>query len=67
MFAGFLILLCAVNLAGCATSAPNAGAGYELLTPAPATAARIVAEDRPFAEQVAAHNRKCRQDRACRR
>ena len=56
-----------LSLAGCATTPGNDGAGYELLTPLPATAVHIVTTDRAFAEQVAAHNRQCRSDAACRK
>lgn len=56
-----------LSLAGCATTPGNDGAGYELLTPSASTAATIVQTDRPFAEQVAAHNRQCRADEACRK
>lgn len=48
-------------------AAPTEGAGYELLTPAASTARQIVMEDRRFAEQVAAHNRQCGADPACRK
>lgn len=43
------------------------GAGYEQLTPSPATRRFIVAEDKPFARQVASHNRTCDKDEACRK
>lgn len=45
----------------------NDGAGYEALTPAPATRQFIVANDKPFARQVAAHNRTCASQQACRK
>jgi len=62
------MLFCAsFALTACQTTAPTEGAGYELLTPAPDTARYIVANDEPFARQVAAHNRFCRQSAACRR
>ena len=61
-------MVCFVTfLVGCQSPGALSGAGYELLTPQPATARYIVESDRRFAEQVAAHNRQCRQDSACRR
>lgn len=54
--------------AGCQTKpAANDGAGFEQLTPAPVTRAFIVAQDKPFARQVAAHNRTCGKLPACRK
>lgn len=48
-------------VAGCQTPpVVNSGAGFELLTPSPATRKFIVAEDKPFAQQVAANNQICR-------
>ena len=52
-------------LSACQTPAATEGAGYELLTPAPDTARYIVANDEPFARQVASHNRQCREDSLC--
>lgn len=62
----FPMLTCAASLAGCTVS-PDAGAGFQRLTPAPATAEWIVANDRPFARQVAAHNRQCDANQGCRK
>lgn len=64
--ASFVPLLMVV---GCQTGGPGAsdGAGFEVLTPSPATRSFIIAEDRPFAEQVAAHNETCRDLPACRK
>ena len=62
-----MTVILSLSLAGCATSNVSEGAGYELLTPLPDTARAIVASDRAFAEQVAAHNRQCRRDAGCRK
>lgn len=57
---------CAALLAACSpTGNAGDGAGYARLTPAPATRAFIIAEDRIFARQVAAHNLQCDRDAAC--
>lgn len=50
------ILLSALSLAGCATSASNC-AGWQKLTPSPATAVTLPASDQQFAKQVVSHNR----------
>ncbi|CAM5545701.1 hypothetical protein ATER59S_04411 [Aquamicrobium terrae] len=43
--------------AGCQTTVPASECdGWRKLTPAAQTRALVIAEDRPFAEQVAAHN-----------
>lgn len=59
-----IILSGALLLAACQTPAANVCDGWERMTPSAATRGFIVAQDRPFAEQVAAHNqfgatRKC--------
>ncbi|SEH51286.1 hypothetical protein SAMN05216228_10025 [Rhizobium tibeticum] len=62
--------ICAVSFVvnGCVTRAPaNDGAGFERLTPSSETRKFIIANDRPFAEQVAAHNETCDQQPACRK
>ena len=64
-FAILLTSSCVLSLAGCATTAINEGSGYAMLTPLPATAKQIVANDRTFAEQVASHNRQCKADQGC--
>ena len=68
------MLLFAVSLAatGCqsdllASDGSTDGAGYEHLTPSAKTRQYIVAEDKPFARQVASHNRTCAKDEACRK
>lgn len=56
----------ALLLAACSpTASVNDGAGYSLLTPNSASRATMLAEDRAFAEQVAAHNAQCRKDKGC--
>jgi len=37
------------------------------MTPGPETRRFIIANDRPFAEEVAAHNRQCAKDAGCRK
>jgi len=50
-FAGLLAV------SGCKTTAPASECdGWRKLTPASQTRAFVIAQDRPFAEQVAAHN-----------
>jgi hypothetical protein len=64
------MVICAMSLAvsGCVTRTPaNDGAGFERLTPSAATRQFIIANDRPFAEQVVAHNETCDQQPACRK
>lgn len=63
-----LLLICAVNLAACTTTANvNEGAGYSRLTMLPATRYYIIANDVPFAQQVVAHNEQCDRDDLCRK
>lgn len=51
---------------GCKTIASDVtGAGFETLTPLVATRAFIVANDLPFARQVASHNRTCQTMAGC--
>lgn len=61
------MLLFAASLAasGCSRTLASNGAGYEQMTPAPPTRAFILANDKPFARQVAAHIRTCKKDEAC--
>ncbi|MCH4541437.1 hypothetical protein [Ochrobactrum sp. A-1] len=67
-FANWMTLACAALLAGCtATTNANDGAGYEMLRPSVATRTFILQHDRPFANEVAAHNVQCGKDRACRK
>lgn len=61
-----LSLIFVASLAGCNATSGN-GAGYERLTPSPATARTISRNDTRFARQVVAHNRKCAGDPACRK
>lgn len=47
----------ALLVAGCQTRAPASSCdGWKRLTPAAQTRAFVIVQDRPFAEQVAAHN-----------
>lgn len=49
--------LFALLLAGCSQTAPASECdGWRKLTPSAETRAFVIAQDRPFAEQVAAHN-----------
>ena len=49
--------LFALLLAGCSQTAPASECdGWRRLTPSAETRQVIIAQDRPFAEQVAAHN-----------
>ena len=41
------------------TSGAIDGAGFSTLTPSPATRQFIIANDRPFANQVVSHNATC--------
>jgi hypothetical protein len=53
-------------VAGCQTpGAATDGAGFARLAPSAETRDFIIREDRPFAEQVAAHNRACDRAAAC--
>lgn len=63
------MLLFAVSLAasGCSRTPANDGAGFELLTPSPETRQFIITNDKPFARQVAGHNRTCVAQPACRK
>ena len=54
-----------LNLAACVTADSDDGSGYRLLSPKPATVDYIVANDRKFANDVAANNRQCQKDKAC--
>lgn len=52
-----LLLIISLLLAGCQTNAPASVCdGWKRMTPAAETRAFVIAHDRPFAEQVAAHN-----------
>lgn len=51
-----MMLACAGLLAACQTPRGTACDGVERLTPAANTRQYIIANDRPFAQQVAAHN-----------
>ncbi len=51
-----MLLLC-VGVSGCnQTTSGNACAGWQKLQPTLETAVKITVDDRPFANQVAAHN-----------
>lgn len=64
----FLTLICAGLSAACgATGVAGDGVGYARLTPAAATRTFIIANDRAFAKQVAAHNAQCAKDEGCRK
>ena len=57
MCKALLTLISAVLLAGCQTKrAASVCDGWECQTPAAATRQFIIANDRPFANQVASHN-----------
>ncbi|PZP67904.1 MAG: hypothetical protein DI604_20175 [Delftia acidovorans] len=59
-YLSWTIGFCALSLAGCQTSATAIeGAGFKPLTPSAETRQFIIANDRPFAQQVASHNRTC--------
>jgi hypothetical protein len=63
-----MTLACVALLAGCtATTSASDGAGYERLYPNAQTRAFIIKNDRPFANEIAAHNIQCDEDRACRK
>jgi len=62
----FLLPLFALSLAACSkTGSAIDGAGFELLTPSPASRQFIIANDLPFARQVAGHNRTCQSLAGC--
>lgn len=70
----YLTLSCALPLvaSGCsqtlgASDGATDGAGYKLLHPSPATKGFIVANDKPFAREVAGHNATCKQHKACKK
>ncbi|MEO3389479.1 hypothetical protein [Mesorhizobium sp. CAU 1741] len=66
--AAWMIVLFALSsgASGCQSKAGvNDGAGFALLTPSAETRSFIIANDRPFAEQVAGHNRTCMALPAC--
>ena len=62
MLPAFALLLGAY---GCQTPGANDGIGYKRLTPNAGTRGYIIANDLPFARQVAAHNRQCAKDKGC--
>lgn len=63
-----MIAACALSLAACSkTGSAVDGAGYEALTPSPATRQFIIANDPPFARQVVSHNRTCAAHDGCRK
>jgi len=52
-----MLLLCAL-ISGCQTATPQSACdGWQKLTPSLATSVVILQADRPFANQVAAHNK----------
>lgn len=64
-----MLLSCVLPLvaSGCKTIASDAGSGFEMLNPSPATRAFIVINDAPFAKQVVGHNMMCNQSPGCRK
>lgn len=52
-----MMMVCAVILAGCQTTTANVCDGWKKLNPSPETRRAIIASDKPFAREVAAHNR----------
>ncbi|KQW51035.1 hypothetical protein ASD02_32415 [Ensifer sp. Root1252] len=53
-------------VSGCSqTSGATDGAGYAMLTPSGATRQFMIANDQPFARQVASHNRMCAAHAGC--
>jgi len=60
------LVLGALVLSGCATTA-NDGAGFEALHPSPASRQFIIANDRPFANEVASHNATYASQPGCRK
>ena len=67
-----VIAICAVALlSGCSTSTPPAsdlsGAGFVLEQPSAATRQFIIANDRPFAEQVAVNRAACQRAPLCKK
>ena len=64
----YLMPIFAMSLAasGCSqTSGATDGAGYAMLTLSGATRQFIIANDQPFARQVASHNRTCAAHAGC--
>jgi hypothetical protein len=68
------MLTCATPLvvSGCsptfgASSGAADGAGYSLLNPNSGTRSYIIANDKPFAKEVAGHNATCKQHKACKK
>lgn len=62
------LFVASLAVSGCQTKpAASDGAGFSLLEPSAATRAFILANDRPFAEDVAGNNRTCRALPACRK
>jgi len=55
VFRVLLTMICAAPLGACGVTT-GASEGFSRLTPSPSTRAYIIKTDRPFAEQVAAHN-----------
>ena len=67
-FGTLMTVLCVLPLAACtSTTTVNSGAGFERLSPSSASRSFIIKNDRPFAEQVAAHNKTCDAQQACRK
>ena len=60
-----LLFAASLGAVGCSTTA-NDGAGFERLTPSAETRSFIITNDQQFARQVAAHNRTCAAQPACR-
>jgi hypothetical protein len=68
IFRSLMTLAFAASLAACGAKASVVdGSGFEVLTPSAGTRSYIVANDRPFADQVASHNRTCRAQAGCKK
>ena len=68
MLKNLMIAALLLNLAACAKiPVTTGGVGYKNLTPSSDTVKYIVGNDRQFANQVASHNRFCKQDKDCKK
>jgi hypothetical protein len=62
------MLICvALSVASCKTVGASDGAGYAVLHPNAATREFIFANDKPFTQEVGAHNIQCGKDPMCRK
>lgn len=62
-----MLSFAALSVASCATTGASDGAGYAALHPNAETRACIWEKDRPFTQEVAAHNTQCAKDPLCRK